>query len=79
MSNETLDQLRSQISMLSEVERSTLARELVMNFAGRRDKAVEQAWSDEIVRRVSRVRDGRANLLARKVFRKKMVHRLNKI
>ena len=70
--SETLDHLRSQISTLSESERAALARELIMSLDGPRDDSVEQAWSDEIVRRVSKVKSGKATLLSREEFRSKM-------
>ena len=72
MATETLDHLRSQISTLSESERAALARELIMSLDGPRDDSVEQAWSDEIVRRVSKVKSGKATLLSREEFRSKM-------
>jgi len=69
MTTETLDHLRSQISTLSESERATLARELIMSPGRPRDDSVEQAWNDEIVRRMSKVRSGKATLLSREEFR----------
>ena len=65
MSTEALDQLRSQISALSKSEKVELLRELLMSLDGPQDESVEQAWNDEIVRRVSQVRDGKATLLSR--------------
>ncbi|OAZ98396.1 addiction module protein [Halomonas sp. G11] len=76
MTAETLDHLRSQISSLSESERAALARELIMSLDGPRDDSVEQAWNDEIVRRVSKVKKGKAKLLSREEFRSKMRARL---
>ena len=76
MTTETLDHLRSQISALSESERAALARELIMSLDGPRDDSVEQAWRDEIVRRVSNVKSGKATLLSREEFRSKMRARL---
>jgi putative addiction module component (TIGR02574 family) len=76
MTTETLDHLRSQISTLSESERATLARELIMSLDGPRDDSGEQAWNDEIVRRVSKVKSGNATLLTREEFRSKMRARL---
>ncbi|QNI03307.1 addiction module protein [Halomonas sp. SH5A2] len=76
MTAETLDHLRSQISTLSESERAALARELIMSLDGPRDDSVEQAWNDEIVRRVSNVKNGKATLLSREEFRSKMRARL---
>ena len=76
MATETLDHLRSQISTLSESERAALARELIMSLDGPRDDSVEQAWNDEIVRRVSNVKSGKATLLSREEFQSKMRARL---
>ncbi|WP_138437620.1 addiction module protein [Marinobacter shengliensis] len=77
MSTETLDHLRSQISTLSESERAALARELIMSLDGPRDDAVEQAWNEEISRRVSKVKNGEATLLSREEFRSNMRARLS--
>jgi putative addiction module component (TIGR02574 family) len=77
MTTETLNHLRSQISTLSEPERAALARELIMSLDGPRDESVEQAWSDEIIHRVSKVKSGRATLLSREEFRNRMRARLN--
>ena len=76
MTAETLDDLRSQISTLSESERAALARELIISMDGPRDESVEQAWNDEIIRRVSKVKCGKATLLSREEFRSKMRERL---
>ena len=76
MTTETLDHLRSQISTLSESERAALAREIIMSLGGPQDDSVEQAWNDQIVRRVSRVKSGKATLLSREEFRSKMRARL---
>ena len=78
MTAETLNHLRSQISTLSESERAALARELIMSLDGPRDDCVEQAWNDEIVRRVSKVKSGNATLLSREEFRSKMRARLGR-
>ncbi|WP_018405727.1 addiction module protein [Marinobacter gelidimuriae] len=78
MTTNTLkNHLRSQISTLSESERAALARELIMSLDGPRDDSVGQAWNDEIIRRVSKVKSGKATLLSREEFRTKMRARLN--
>jgi len=77
MTTNTLNHLRSQISTLSESERAALARELIMSLDGPRDDSVEQAWNDEIIRRVSKVKSGKATLLSREEFRTKMRARLS--
>ena len=77
MTTETLNHLRSQISTLSGSERAALARELIMSLDGPRDESVKQAWSDEIIHRVSKVKSGKATLLSREEFRTRMRARLN--
>lgn len=78
MSTEALDQLRSQISALSESEKAELAQELLMSLDGPRDESVEQAWNDEIVRRVSQVQDGKATLLSRDQVLNQLQERLDR-
>jgi len=75
MTTETLDHLRSQISTLRVGTCSAGSR--AHNEPRRpRDDSVEQAWNDEIVRRMSKVRSGKATLLSREEFRSKMRARL---
>lgn len=76
MTEETLNQLRASISKLSEAERAELAYELVSSLDGPRDKGVEQAWDDEIVRRIDQVEAGDAEVLSRDEFRRRMKDRL---
>lgn len=76
MTAETLNQLRSQISTLSESERAALAHELIISLDGPQDNAVEQAWNDEISQRASKVRNGNATLLSREEFRQQMRERI---
>jgi len=76
MTTETLNHLRSQIYALSESERAELARELIMSLDGPRDDAAGQAWNDEIIHRVAKVKSGKAKLLSREEFRTKMRARI---
>lgn len=76
MTTETLNRLRVQISTLSELERAALACELIMSLDGPRDDSVEQAWNDEIIRRVAKVRNGKATLLSREKLRTQMRARI---
>ncbi|SDS57853.1 putative addiction module component, TIGR02574 family [Halopseudomonas litoralis] len=76
MTTETLDHLRSQISTLSASERAALARELIMSLDGPGDDSVEQAWNGEIIRRVAKVKSGKATLLSRDEFRTRMRARI---
>ena len=76
MAPETLERLRTQASALSLSERAALAHELIASLDGVRDDGVEQAWDDEIVRRISQVDAGNATLLSRDEFRQKMRSRI---
>lgn len=79
MTAETLNHLRSQISTLSESERAALAHELIISLDGSPEKSAEQAWNDEIVRRVAKVQSGKATLLSREEFRTNMRARIGQV
>lgn len=76
MTAETLNNLRAQISALTESERAALAHEIIMSLDGPRDNSVEQAWNEEITRRVAKVKSGQATLLSREEFRTRMNERI---
>lgn len=76
MTTDTLDRLRSQISTLSTSERAALAHEIIAGLDGGRDEAAEQAWDNEILRRLAQVEAGQAELLTRDEFRRKMRDRM---
>lgn len=76
MTTVTLDRLLTQISSLSKSERAALAHELIASLDGVRDDGVEQAWDDEIMRRMAQVETGQAELLTRDAFRQKMRSRM---
>ena len=76
MTTVTMNQLRTQISTLSKPERAALAHEIIASLDGVRDDAVEQAWDDEIMRRMAQVESGQAELLTRDEFREQMRSRV---
>lgn len=76
MTIETLNRLRTQISTLSTSERAALAHEIIASLDGVRDEAAEQAWDDEILRRLAQVEAGQAELLTRDEFRRKVRERM---
>jgi putative addiction module component (TIGR02574 family) len=76
MTSDTLNRLRTQISVLSESERAALAHEIIAGLDGVRDDAVEHAWDDEIMRRMAQVESGQAELLTRDEFRQQMRSRM---
>lgn len=76
MTIETLNRLRTQISTLSTSERAALAHEIIASLDEVRDEAAEQAWDDEILRRLAQVEAGQAELLTRDEFRRKVRERM---
>ncbi|OJY97219.1 MAG: hypothetical protein BGP25_12205 [Lysobacterales bacterium 63-13] len=76
MTAETLNRLRTQILTLSKSERAALAREIIADLDGARDDTVEQAWDDEILRRMAQVETGQAELLTRDELRQRVRSRM---
>lgn len=76
MNTESLNQLRTQISALSEAERAALALELITSLDGVRDVSAGQEWDDEFMRRMAQVETGQPNLLTRDAFHQKMRSRI---
>jgi putative addiction module component (TIGR02574 family) len=76
MTTDKLNRLRIQISTLSKTERAALAHEIIAGLDGGRDGTVEQAWDDEILRRMAQVESGHAELLTRDEFRQQMRSRM---
>lgn len=77
MSVEILNNLRSQIMTLTEAERIKLTHELVMRLDNSSNKSVEQAWAEEIEKRIIKVESGNAKLLTLNEFEKKMQAKLS--
>ena len=78
MGNPTLEKIRSEALNLSEAERAELAYNLVVSLDGPPDSDVEKAWDLEIMRRLSEIDSGTANLVDRKEFGRRMRARLNR-
>lgn len=76
MSTETIDQLRSQILTLSDSERAELARDLIRSLDAPSENNVQDTWETELQRRISKIDAGRAKLLNRDEFRKRMQARI---
>jgi len=76
MATYTMEQLRSQVLTLSEPERAELAHELIKSLDAPADEGVEEAWSQELVRRISQIDSGQAKLLDREEFRKRIQARI---
>lgn len=76
MPTNILERLRSELLTLSESERAELAHELVKSLDAPADEGVEEAWNQEIVRRIAQIDSGQAMLLDREEFRKRIRDRI---
>jgi putative addiction module component (TIGR02574 family) len=57
----TVDQLAQNALTLSDQERAELAHKLLISLDGVPDEGAEEAWDQEIAKRVQKIRDGTAN------------------
>ena len=78
MGSTALEKVRSEALNLSEAERAELAYNLAVSLDGPLDSDVEKAWDAEILRRLSEIDSGTANLIDRKEFRRRMRARMNR-
>jgi len=58
--SDTIAQLTEQALGLTECERAELARRLLVSLDNVAEEGVEEAWDEEIARRVERIRNGTA-------------------
>ncbi len=72
MSTEALEQLRSQVLTLPEQERAKLAHDLIQSLDAPAEKGAEEAWEQEILRRIEQIDSGQAKLLDRKEFSRRI-------
>ena len=56
----TVDQLAQDALTLSDQERAELAHKLLISLDGVPDQGAEEAWDQEIAKRVQKIRDGTA-------------------
>jgi putative addiction module component (TIGR02574 family) len=56
----TVDQLAQDALTLSDQERAELAHKLLISLNGVPDEGAEEAWDQEIAKRVQKIRDGTA-------------------
>ena len=77
MASTALEKVRSEALNLPEAERAELAYNLVVSLDEPPDSDVEKAWDMEIMRRLSEIDSGTANLVDRKEFRRRMRLRIN--
>jgi putative addiction module component (TIGR02574 family) len=77
MGSRALEKLRDAALNLSEPDRAELAYDLVASLDGSADAAAGQAWDAEILRRLSQIEAGTADLIDRDEFRRRMRVRLS--
>jgi len=78
MTAEPLQRLRSEVLALSEAERAELAHDLIQSLDAPRDNGVEDAWEQEISRRIGEVDSGQAELVERAEFRRRIGAKLER-
>lgn len=72
MPAEPLERLRSEILALTEAERAELAHDLIQSLDAPRDNGVEDAWDQEVLRRIGEIDAAQAELVDRAEFRRRM-------
>jgi len=72
MPSTTLERLRTELMTLPEPDRAELAHELIKSLDGSADEGVEEAWDQEIARRISQIDSGQTKLLNRAELKKLM-------
>lgn len=78
MGSPALEKVRAEALNLSESERADLAHNLVASLDGPADSDVAKAWEAEILRRLSEIESGTANLIDREEFRRRMRARMDR-
>lgn len=79
MASRITDRLRKEALNLPEMERAELARELVQSLDGPADADAAKEWEAEILRRLDAVDSGRAQIIDRAEFSRRMRERLNRL
>jgi putative addiction module component (TIGR02574 family) len=78
MTAEPLQRLRSELLALSEAERAELAHDLILSLDAPRDNGAEEAWDQEISRRIGEIDAGQAELVDRAEFRSRIRAKLER-
>jgi len=74
----SLDELFEKASRLSEQERATLAGLLIESLEGEADPGVEQAWLEEVQRRLAEIDSGAVKTIPWQTVRRNLIRRLGK-
>jgi len=75
MTQQALDPLQKALS-LSEEERAALADSLLASLDGGVDEGAEEAWEQEISRRIADIDSGKAKMIPWEEVREKLLSRL---
>ncbi len=78
MGSRALEKVRSEALNLSQSERAELAHNLVASLDGPADPDVEDAWDAEILRRLTEIESGTAELVDRDELRRRMRARMSR-
>lgn len=76
MASVVLERLRSEALTLTEPERAELAHALLTSLDGGPDADAQEAWDQEINRRLAELDAGTGNLIDRDEFKRRMRDRL---
>jgi len=79
MSNQALNELRTELFGLSKGDRAELALELISSLDGPPDDGVAEAWDQEILRRLAEVDAGTAEIIDRAEFSRRLRERVSKV
>ena len=79
MASRITDRLRNEALNLPDTERAELARELVQSLDGPGDADAAKEWEAEILRRLDAVDSGRAQIIDRAEFSRRMRDRLKRL
>ncbi|MBM3341167.1 MAG: addiction module protein [Betaproteobacteria bacterium] len=78
MGSATLAKIRRDAMTLPEPERAELANSLMASLDGIADQDAASDWEAEILRRLSEIDAGTAELIDRETFRQRMKERIGK-
>jgi len=79
MGSQTMERLRSLALDLTESERAELAHDLVKSLDGPPDVLASKEWETEILRRLDELEAGKAKVVDRKEFSRRMRERISRL
>lgn len=73
-----LDRIKAELFTLSESERAELAFELIRSLGMPAEVGVEEAWQQEVAKRIANIDAGTASFVSREEFRQRIGDRLGR-